>query len=603
MCGIVGYIGNGSAQEVLLNGLERLEYRGYDSAGVYVVDGNGQNGHLFREEGRIAKLQSEVDMTLDAHTGIGHTRWATHGEPSVRNAHPHQSSTGRFTLVHNGVIENYREMKEDFLSDVTFHSDTDTEVAVNLIEHFALTEGLDAETAFLKALNVIEGSYAFALIDSEQPGVVFAAKNKSPLLIGKGTDFNTIVSDAMASIDLTDQYVEIHDGEMVILTEENVTIKNLAGETIERAPYTAQLDANDLDKGTYPYYMIKEIDEQPAVMRRIIQEYSDDNNELTVDQEIVDAINASDRIYIIGAGTSMHAGLVGKNIIEKMVNIPVEVHVASEFAYNMPVLSEKPFFIYLTQSGETADSRQVLVQTNKLGYKSLTITNVKGSTLSREADYTLLLHAGPEIAVASTKAYTGQIAVMAVLAEALRRDLGFEAKFDMEHELSIIANAIQVMIDDKDEIHELATELFTDKASAFYIGRGIDYEVSREAALKVKEISYIQAEGFASGELKHGTISLIEDGTPVIGVITQENTAAHSRGNIEEVRSRGANTLIIAMEGLDREGDDIVIPAVEPLLSALVSVIPTQLLAYYASLDRGLDVDKPRNLAKSVTVE
>lgn len=603
MCGIVGYIGNGSAQEVLLNGLERLEYRGYDSAGVYVVDGNGQNGHLFREEGRIAKLQSEVDMSLDAHTGIGHTRWATHGEPSVRNAHPHQSSTSRFTLVHNGVIENYREMKEDYLSDVTFHSDTDTEVAVNLIEHFALAEGLDAETAFLKALNVIEGSYAFALIDSEQPGVVFAAKNKSPLLIGKGTDFNTIVSDAMASIDLTDQYIEIHDGEMVILTEENVTIKNLAGETIERAPYTAQLDANDLDKGTYPYYMIKEIDEQPAVMRRIIQEYSDDNNELTVDQEIIDAIKASDRIYIIGAGTSMHAGLVGKNIIEKMVNIPVEVHVASEFAYNMPVLSEKPFFIYLTQSGETADSRQVLVQTNKLGYKSLTITNVKGSTLSREADYTLLLHAGPEIAVASTKAYTGQIAVMAVLAEALRRDLGFEAQFDMEHELSIIANAIQVMIDDKDEIHELATELFTDKASAFYIGRGIDYEVSREAALKVKEISYIQAEGFASGELKHGTISLIEDGTPVIGVITQENTAAHSRGNIEEVRSRGANTLIIAMEGLDREGDDIVIPAVEPLLSALVSVIPTQLLAYYASLDRGLDVDKPRNLAKSVTVE
>ncbi|WP_448668671.1 glutamine--fructose-6-phosphate transaminase (isomerizing) [Aerococcus viridans] len=603
MCGIVGYIGNGSAQEVLLNGLERLEYRGYDSAGVYVVDGNGQNGHLFREEGRIAKLQSGVDMSLDAHTGIGHTRWATHGEPSVRNAHPHQSSTSRFTLVHNGVIENYREMKEDYLSDVTFHSDTDTEVAVNLIEHFALTEGIDAETAFLKALNVIEGSYAFALIDSEQPGVVFAAKNKSPLLIGKGTDFNTIVSDAMASIDLTDQYIEIHDGEMVILTEENVTIKNLAGETIERAPYTAQLDANDLDKGTYPYYMIKEIDEQPAVMRRIIQEYSDDNNELTVDQEIIDAIKASDRIYIIGAGTSMHAGLVGKNIIEKMVNIPVEVHVASEFAYNMPVLSEKPFFIYLTQSGETADSRQVLVQTNKLGYKSLTITNVKGSTLSREADYTLLLHAGPEIAVASTKAYTGQIAVMAVLAEALRRDLGFEAQFDMEHELSIIANAIQVMIDDKDEIHALATELFTDKASAFYIGRGIDYEVSREAALKVKEISYIQAEGFASGELKHGTISLIEDGTPVIGVITQENTAAHSRGNIEEVRSRGANTLIIAMEGLDREGDDIVIPAVEPLLSALVSVIPTQLLAYYASLDRGLDVDKPRNLAKSVTVE
>jgi glucosamine--fructose-6-phosphate aminotransferase (isomerizing) len=603
MCGIVGYIGNGSAQEVLLSGLERLEYRGYDSAGVYVVDAEGQQGHLFREEGRIAKLESEVDMNLEAHTGIGHTRWATHGEPSVRNAHPHQSTTGRFTLVHNGVIENYNEIKESILLGVTFHSDTDTEVAVNLIEHYALTDGLDAEAAFLKALNVIEGSYAFALIDSEEPGVVFAAKNKSPLLIGKGTDFNTIVSDAMASIDLTDQYVEIHDGEIVILTEDNVTIKNLKGETVERDAYTAQLDASDLDKGTYPYYMIKEIDEQPAVLRRIIQEYEDENGQLTVDQAILDAIKASDRIYIIGAGTSMHAGLVGKTIIESLVGIPTEVHVASEFAYNIPVLSKNPFFIYLTQSGETADSRQVLVQTNKLGYKSLTITNVKGSTLSREADYTLLLNAGPEIAVASTKAYTGQIAVMAVLAEALRKDLGFEAKFDMKHELSIIANAIQVLIDEKDHVHALATDMFTDKRNAFYIGRGMDYEVSREAALKVKEISYIQAEGFAAGELKHGTISLIEDGTPVIGIITQANTAAHSRGNIEETRSRGAKTLVISMKGLDREGDDIVLPKVEELLSPLVSVIPTQLLAYYASLDRGLDVDKPRNLAKSVTVE
>lgn len=603
MCGIVGYIGNDSAKEVLIKGLERLEYRGYDSAGIYLLNQDGENAQLYKEKGRIATLNEKVADATPTNLGIGHTRWATHGVPSAHNAHPHQSASGRFTLVHNGVIENYQDLKANYLVDVTFQSETDTEVIVNLIAHFAEEENLPTKEAFKKALSLIEGSYALGIIDNETPNVLYAAKNKSPLLIGQGEGFHTIVSDAMASIDLTKQYIEIQDQELVILTNDTVTIETLAGETVTRDPYTAAIDVNDLGKGTYPYYMLKEIDEQPAALRRTIQAYKNDAGELAVDEAIIETMQASDRIYIIGAGTSMHAGLVGQQLIEQLNGIPVEVHLASEFAYNMPLLTEKPFFIFLSQSGETADSRQVLVRVNELGYQSLTITNVKGSTLSREATYTLLLHAGPEISVASTKAYTGQIAVVAVLADALRRALGKEAPFDMIHELSVIANAMEAVVDDKEAIHKLASDIFADTRNAFYIGRGMDYYVSSEASLKLKEISYIQTEGFAGGELKHGTISLIEEGTPVLAIITQKNTAAHTRGNLEETRARGAQTVVITMEGLEKAGDQIVVPTVNELLTPLVSVVPAQLLAYYASLDRGLDVDKPRNLAKAVTVE
>lgn len=602
MCGIVGYVGHNSAQEVLLNGLEKLEYRGYDSAGIYIVD-SVDKGHLFKEKGRIQALKDKVDMTIDANLGIGHTRWATHGVPSVENAHPHQSNSGRFHLVHNGVIENYNEIREQYLPYVDFYSSTDTEIAVELIEYFALKDQSSGLEALRSALKIIEGSYAFALVDTEEPDKVFAAKNKSPLLIGKGEDFNTIASDAMATIGITDQYVEIEDGELVILTTDKIEIQKIDGEVVEREPYTAAIDANDLDKGTYPYYMLKEVDEQPAVIRNIIQKYEGNNGELVVDKEILDAILASDRIHIIAAGTSMHAGWIGKHFLEKIASIPTEVHVASEFSYNPPLLSDKPFFIFISQSGETADSRQVLVKVNQGGYDALTITNVKGSTLSREAKYTMLLHAGPEIAVASTKAYTAQIAVLAVLSDALASKKGVPHVPNIKHELGIVASAMDSIVDDTDTYHQLAKTFFEDKRNAFYIGRGLDYYVSMEAALKLKEISYIQTEGFAAGELKHGTIALIEEGTPVVAIITQENTAAHTRGNIEEVRSRGAHTIIIAMEGLDREGDQIVLPKVHPALTPLVSVLPTQLLAYYATLERGYDVDKPRNLAKSVTVE
>ncbi|MEC1685452.1 glutamine--fructose-6-phosphate transaminase (isomerizing) [Bacillus mojavensis] len=600
MCGIVGYIGQLDAKEILLKGLEKLEYRGYDSAGIAVA--NEQGIHVFKEKGRIADLREVVDANVGAKAGIGHTRWATHGEPSYLNAHPHQSALGRFTLVHNGVIENYVQLKQDYLQDVELKSDTDTEVVVQVIEQF-VNGGLDTEEAFRKTLTLLKGSYAIALFDNDNRETIFVAKNKSPLLVGLGDTFNVVASDAMAMLQVTNEYVELMDKEMVIVTDDQVVIKNLDGDVISRASYIAELDASDIEKGTYPHYMLKETDEQPVVMRKIIQTYQNENGKLSVPGDIAEAVAEADRIYIIGCGTSYHAGLVGKQYIEMWANVPVEVHVASEFSYNMPLLSKKPLFIFLSQSGETADSRAVLVQVKALGHKALTITNVPGSTLSREADYTLLLHAGPEIAVASTKAYTAQIAVLAVLASVAADKNGIDIGFDLVKELGIAANAMEALCDQKDEMEMIAREYLTVSRNAFFIGRGLDYFVCVEGALKLKEISYIQAEGFAGGELKHGTIALIEQGTPVFALATQEHVNLSIRGNVKEVAARGANTCIISLKGLDDADDRFVLPEVNPALAPLVSVVPLQLIAYYAALHRGCDVDKPRNLAKSVTVE
>ncbi|GHI01569.1 glutamine--fructose-6-phosphate transaminase (isomerizing) [Neobacillus kokaensis] len=600
MCGIVGYIGNNDSKELLLRGLEKLEYRGYDSAGIALKNEDGV--HVFKEKGRIADLRRAVDGHIFANIGIGHTRWATHGVPSKVNSHPHQSASDRFTLVHNGVIENYDLLKREYFADGAFKSETDTEVIVQLIEKF-VGEGLQVLEAFRKTLTLLHGSYALALLDAEDNETIYVAKNKSPLLVGLGQGFNVVASDAMAMLQVTDQFVEIMDKEIVIVTKDFVNIQNLNGETIERAPYTAELDASDIEKGTYPHYMLKEIDEQPAVIRKIIQTYQNEQGELTIDVDIINAVNKADRIYIIAAGTSYHAGLVGKQLIEKMAKVPVEVHISSEFGYNMPLLSEKPLFIFISQSGETADSRAVLVEVKKMGYPALTITNVPGSTLSREADYTLLLHAGPEIAVASTKAYTAQIAVLSIFAEVIAKSKGLEIDFDLIHELGLVANSMDVLCDSKEIIEIMAKEFLSVTRNCFFIGRGIDFYVGLEGALKLKEISYIQAEGFAGGELKHGTIALIEEGTPVIALATQENVNLSIRGNVKEVVARGANPCIISMKGLNMDEDSFVIPEVHELLTPLISVVPLQLLAYYASLHRGCDVDKPRNLAKSVTVE
>ena len=599
MCGIVGYIGNQDAKEILLKGLEKLEYRGYDSAGIAVSNGEGVS--VFKEKGRIADLRKIVDENVFAPSGIGHTRWATHGVPSRLNAHPHKSASERFTIVHNGVIENYDLLKKQYLADVALKSDTDTEVVVQLIEHFVA--GSDVKAAFVQTLKLLKGSYAFALIDEQEKDVIYVAKNKSPLLIGLGDNFNVIASDAMAMLQVTDQYVELVDKEIVIVRKDSVTIENLEGEIISREAYTAELDASDIEKGTYPHYMLKEIDEQPLAIRKIIQEYQDNEGKLTIDPAIIEAVKEADRLYIVAAGTSYHAGLLGKQFIEKLAKIPVEVHVASEFVYNMPLLSEKPLFIFITQSGETADSRAVLVKVKDMGYPTLTITNVPGSTLSREADHTLLLFAGPEIAVASTKAYTSQMAVLSILAVVTAQSKGYTVDMDLIHELGIIANAMEVIFEDKEELEAIATEFMEKSRNAFFIGRGVDYYVGLEGALKLKEISYIQAEGFAGGELKHGTIALIEEGTPIVALATQESVNLSIRGNVKEVVARGANPCIISMKGLEMEGDRYIIPAVHELLTPLISVVPLQLIAYYAALHRGCDVDKPRNLAKSVTVE
>ncbi|MFC7372832.1 glutamine--fructose-6-phosphate transaminase (isomerizing) [Fictibacillus iocasae] len=600
MCGIVGYIGNTDSKEILLRGLEKLEYRGYDSAGIAVLNENGV--HVFKEKGRIANLRESVDLSVEAPIGIGHTRWATHGKPSKVNSHPHQSTTSRFTLVHNGVIENYEQIKKQQLAGVTFVSDTDTEVIVQLVEKY-VNDGKEVEAAFRQTLSDLKGSYAIALLDNENNDTIYVGKNKSPLLVGLGEGFNVVASDAMAMLSQTDQYVELMDKEVVILTKDSYTIMTLDGETVERAPYTAELDASDIEKGTYPHFMLKEIDEQPFVMRNIINKYQNEDGKLKLDDDIRQAMTAADRVYIIACGTSYHAGLVGKQLLENIAKIPVEVHIASEFVYNMPLLSEKPLFIFISQSGETADSRAVLVEVKRLGHKALTITNVPGSTLSREANYTLNLYAGPEIAVASTKAYTAQIAVLAILAVDSAHAKGIELDFNPMQELAIVANAMETLCSQKEQMENIAREYLSVARNCFFIGRSADFYVCLEGALKLKEISYIQAEGFAGGELKHGTIALIEEGTPVIALATQEHVNLSIRGNVKEVAARGAYTCVISMDGMQDEEDRIVLPAVHAYLTPLVSVLPLQLISYYAALHRDCDVDKPRNLAKSVTVE
>ena len=602
MCGIVGVVGNTNATDILIQGLEKLEYRGYDSAGVFLAsEGKSQ---LVKAVGRIAELSTKAEG-VEGTAGIGHTRWATHGKPTEDNAHPHRSETGRFVLVHNGVIENYLEIKEEYLAGHHFKGQTDTEIAAHLIGKFAEEDGLSTLEAFKKALHIIRGAYAFALMDAEDPSTIYVAKNKSPLLIGLGDGYNMVCSDAMAMIRETNQYMEIHDQELVIVKADSVEVQDYDGNVKERDSYTAELDLSDIGKGTYPYYMLKEIDEQPTVMRKLIQAYTDESGQVVVDPAIIKAVQEADRIYILAAGTSYHAGFASKKMLEELTDTPVELGISSEWGYGMPLLSKKPLFIFISQSGETADSRQVLVKANEMGIPSLTVTNVPGSTLSREADMTMLLHAGPEIAVASTKAYTAQIAALAFLAKAVGEANGNEkAKaFDLVHELSIVAQSIESTLSEKEVIDEKVRGLLEITRNAFYIGRGQDYYVAMEASLKLKEISYIQCEGFAAGELKHGTIALIEEGTPVIALLSDPVLASHTRGNIQEVAARGAHVLTIAEENVAKETDDLVLTAVHPYLSPISMVVPTQLIAYFATLHRGLDVDKPRNLAKSVTVE
>ncbi len=603
MCGIVGIIGK-SAREIVLNGLSKLEYRGYDSAGIYLNDLAGKE-FLTKTTGRIQDLKHKMKPDEQGQVGIGHTRWATHGKPTEANAHPQFDETKRFYLVHNGVIENYQDLRKKYLNNASFKSDTDTEVIVQLISKIAREKNVAALTALKEVLTMIKGSYALLLVDNQHPDHIYIAKNKSPLLLGLGADFNVIASDALSVLDQTKTFVDLHDGEVGDITKNGYQIETISGAQVTREPYQLNVAEDAASKGTYEFYMLKEICEQPGVLRHLDQFYLDQNGKPKDSAAIIDALAKADKLYIFAAGTSYHAGLVGKLLFEKLTKIPTEVGFASEAGYHFPMMSKHPFFIFLSQSGETADSRVVLQEAIKRNIPSLTLTNVPESTLAREANYSMALEAGPEIAVASTKAYTAQVAVQAVIAKALGEKMGDEAAaaFNLKQNLALAAEGIEQVISNQEKIEQLAQKDLIPSRNAFYIGRGIDYPVALEAALKLKEVSYIQTEGFAAAELKHGTISLIEKGTPVIALINDPLTADLMRGNIQEVVARGANVITIVNKSLAQAGDDIILPEVDYYLSPLVTVVVTQLLAYFAAKDKGLDVDKPRNLAKSVTVE
>lgn len=594
MCGIVGYIGTEDARGVIINGLRRLEYRGYDSAGIALRDCNDETFKVFRDKGRVAHLESITDFSFDTCLGIGHTRWATHGVPNQSNSHPQSSTSGRFFVVHNGVIDNYLELKSSYLKESIFTSDTDTEVIAHLIEDFSYT--MSVGEAIRKTMSLLEGSYALAIIDTFNPLKLYACKNKSPLLLGVSDEGVVVASDVMACIGYSKQYIPLLDKTFIEIDGANYIIKDIIGKEVKHEVKEIDVDYTDIEKGEYAHFMLKEINEQPAAIRRIIGEYFD-GEQVKINKNIVKELEATDHIYIIAAGTSMNAGFVGQEMFEKMSEIPTSVHIASEFAYNMPLISKNPLFIFISQSGETADSRAVLVNIKAKGYRSLTVTNVKSSTLAREADNYLECYAGPEIAVASTKAYTAQIAVLSILAHSINTK-----HLDLRKELSKVAVSMESIIDSKDFFKNLVTEYLT-KRNCFYIGRGIDYFTCLEASLKLKEISYIQTEGFAAGELKHGTIALIEENTPVIAIISQRSLSKNTRSNLNEVKSRGAKALVISTKGVHESTDQIVVDDVYELFSPLLTVIPTQFIAYFAALERGHDIDKPRNLAKSVTVE
>jgi glucosamine--fructose-6-phosphate aminotransferase (isomerizing) len=594
MCGIVGYIGQKNAKDIILEGLTKLEYRGYDSAGLCLFNEREKAYTLYKDKGRVAHLKSLVGDDVLSHSGIGHTRWATHGKVNQENAHPHFSSSNRFMIVHNGVIENFSQLKKTYLSNHVFTSDTDTEVIVELIEQFSQT--LSVEEAMTKTLKLLKGSYAILAVDQTNPQTMYAAKNKSPLLLGKGHDDFVVASDLMAMVGYCESYLPLEDHTFLVINNQVVTLYDLDLNKLNIQLSIMDFEYNVSDLGIYPHYMLKEIAEQPAVIRTIMSQYFLDD-QVNLDQAVHTFLKDASRIHMLAAGTSMHAGYIGKSLFERLANKPVEVHIASEFAYYPPVLGKDDVFILISQSGETADLRACLTYLKKHQHKTLTITNVKTSTLAREADHFLEIFAGPEIAVASTKAYTAQSALLSILAYSLS-----DKSFDLRLELAKLSNAMDSFLANYESLKAYAHAYLT-KRNCFYIGRGMDYYVCLEAALKLKEISYIQTEGFAAGELKHGTIALIEEDTPVIGIISEDKIALNTRSNLKEVESRGAHTLKIVTESLKETGDQIILPDVHPLLRTILMVLPTQLLAYYAALERNLDIDKPRNLAKSVTVE
>lgn len=607
MCGIVGYVGQKDCADVLIDSLSKLEYRGYDSAGIAVFD-NGEI-KVAKEKGRLKDLVEKMkkEGKPSGHVGIGHTRWATHGEPSTVNAHPHAG--GRTTIVHNGIIENYKELKEFLLSKgKTFKSDTDTEVAANLIDYYYKDDPLEA---IERATQELEGSYALGIIFREFPDRLYAVRKESPLIVGVGKGESFIASDVTAILKYTRDYYLLETDEIAVLSNDGIEVYNVHGEKIEKELKTADWDMDAAEKCGYEHFMMKEIFEQPTAIKTTITPRITDGmpnlEECGITPEYLRSVK---RIFVTACGTAMHAGIVGKYVIEKLARVPVIVDIASEFRYRDPIIDEGDLVIVISQSGETADSLAAMRLAKKMGAKTLAIVNAKGSSIAREADMLIYTHAGPEIAVASTKAYMVQIAVMYLLAFELAYAVGKIDEKECKRLTSVlqqIPDYIKKILENVDDTQYIASHLIT-ADSLLYIGRGLDYALSMEGSLKLKEISYIHSESYAAGELKHGTISLISDGMPVIAVATQKSLFEKTISNIKEVKARGASVIIICRDGYMPEKDvadfKFGLPDdLEDILMPMAAVIPLQLIAYYTAVLKGNDVDKPRNLAKSVTVE
>jgi glucosamine--fructose-6-phosphate aminotransferase (isomerizing) len=609
MCGIVGYIGRHQATPFLMEGLSKLEYRGYDSAGIAVYN----DGKIDVEKcvGRLDALRQKIVGHEPVGTiGIGHTRWATHGKPSDINAHPHMDESGQFAVVHNGIIENYMPLKQALLKKGHhFLSETDTEIVPHLMAD--LWDG-DFESTVRKVLHTIQGSYSLVFLCAKDPSKLICAKKNNPLVIGLGKGENYIASDIPAIINKTRDTYILSDGEMAVVEADKVTVKDLNGKKINKEVFRVNWDAEAAEKGGFEHFMLKEIYEQPKAVRDTLRgRVSRDSDKVTFNELNWTAETFKDlkKIFIVACGTAYHAGIVGKYYIEKMARIPVEVDIASEFRYRDPIIDEHCMCIVVSQSGETSDTLEALKEAKRRGAKTMAVTNVVGSSIAREADQVVYTYAGPEIAVASTKAYTTQLIVMLLLSMYISHLVG-KLSDERLHELiqAVLAvpERMHDILDHVDQIKVYANN-YANREDAFFLGRSLDYAVALEGALKLKEISYIHAEAYAAGELKHGTLALITEGVPVIVLATQSNIYDKTISNLVEVKSRGAIVIGIGMEGdteLAKHADSvIIIPKADEDLAPILAVIPLQLLAYYAALARGCDVDKPRNLAKSVTVE
>ena len=612
MCGIVGYIGEQQAAPILLAGLSKLEYRGYDSAGICVRDESTGNVEVVKAKGRLRTL---IEKTDDGHSvigtsGIGHTRWATHGEPSENNAHPHCTDDKSVVLVHNGIIENYQELKDKLIkSGYAFYSQTDTEIAVKLVDYYYRKTGTPLE-AISRAMLRIRGSYAFGIMFHDHPGKIFAARKDSPLIIGKSQTGCLIASDVPAILDKTRNVYYIGNHEIAELSQDEIHFYNIDREEIQKEQVEIKWDAESAEKGGYEHFMLKEIHEQPRAVRDTIGAYVKDGKIDLSETGLTDEkLQEIERIYIVACGSAYHVGMVGKYVIEELADIPVEVDLASEFRYRNPKLVKNSLVVIVSQSGETADSLAALRLAKERKIPVLGIVNVVGSSIARESDYILYTYAGPEISVATTKAYSTQLIAMYLLAiqAAKVKDVISEERYAaLIEELGTLPEKIQKTLDDKERIQWFASK-YANAKDVFFIGRGIDYAISMEGSLKMKEISYIHSEAYAAGELKHGTISLIEDGILVVGVATQAALFEKTISNMVEVKSRGAYLMGLTTYGNynieDTADFAVYVPQTESFFATSLAIVPLQLMGYYVSVAKGLDVDKPRNLAKSVTVE